>query len=399
MLAQVVLKKVASKLHEVDPSISFELVLWDKGVIKKGDGEPKFKIVFTKTPTSKVLTGGTMDASLIFGELYMDGFIEIEGDFDSAILLLHKNSIKKYTNKVKDIKPPKTTDVEKKNIKSHYDIGNDFYKLWLDSTMSYSCAYFKTKEDSLEQAQLQKIHHTLAKLNLQKGETLLDIGCGWGYLAISAAKKYGVRVFGNTISEEQFKFATNRVKEEGLEDLVTIKLLNYQDLSLEALGLDKPLDKIVSVGMFEHVGKANISFYLSKVKSILKEGGNFLLHSILCEFEGNTNAFIDKYIFPGGYIPTLREVIYASTDLEFELGMAESLRIHYAMTLDKWSENFEAKIDEVRKMYDERFIRMWRLYLDSCASAFRVNSVNIYQLFFTKHFNNNAPLTREYIYK
>ncbi|HEB7551827.1 TPA: class I SAM-dependent methyltransferase [Campylobacter coli] len=370
---------------------NFRIVFWDQEEFHVGNQPAKFSLIFKeKIPLLKLFS----DTSLVFAKHYMESKLEIEGDYDEIAKVLYYFSNKRFLKNKEDILSKIAQKEESKNIKSHYDIGNDFYRLWLDDTMSYSCAYFKTSSDTLYEAQINKIEHTLKKLDLKPNEKLLDIGCGWGWLSIMAAQKYGVKVVGVTISEEQCKKAQERVRELKLEDRVEIRLQNYQDLEFEDY-----FDKVVSVGMFEHVGKENLGLYFMKAKQVLKPGGSMLLHSILAMFEGKTNAWIDKYIFPGGYLPSLREVVSAMSEWDFHLLLAESLRIHYAKTLDIWSENFNQVLPQVRKKYDEEFIRMWDLYLCSCASAFRVGSVDLFQFLITKEINNNLSLTKEYIYK
>lgn len=368
----------------------YQIQFWDGEVYENGNMPPKFTIKINRPLKWNDLK---KDLSLTIAEAYMDGVIDIEGSMDeiARVLYLHTNynDLHKHDN----AKAFQSSTKEKSNISKHYDLGNDFYSVWLDETWSYSCAYFKTPTDTLYQAQIQKLDHTLKKLDLKKGERLLDIGCGWGWLSIRAAQTYGVEVVGITISEEQYKKASARVKEAGLEDKVSIRLMNYQDLDSK-----EQFDKVVSVGMFEHVGKVNIPLYFQKVKGVLKPGGMFLLHSIMSCFEGETNAWIDKYIFPGGYLPSLREVVSIMSECDFHLLLAESLRIHYAKTLDCWYENFKNNLDKIPQKYDQRFIRMWGLYLDSCASAFRVGSVDLFQLLLTKNVNNGLALTNEYVW-
>ncbi|EOH7147451.1 class I SAM-dependent methyltransferase [Campylobacter coli] len=387
MLEKQMIKFILSKWNYGN----FRIVFWNQEEFHVGNQPAKFSLIFKeKIPFFKLFG----DTSLVFAKHYMESKLEIEGDYDEIAKVLYYFSNKRFLKNTEDILSKIAQKQESKNIKSHYDIGNDFYKLWLDDTMSYSCAYFKTSSDTLYEAQINKIEHTLKKLDLKPNEKLLDIGCGWGWLSIIAAQKYGVKVVGITISEEQCKKAQERVKELKLEDRVEIRLQNYQDLEFEDY-----FDKVVSVGMFEHVGKENLGLYFMKAKQVLKPGGSMLLHSILAMFEGKTNAWIDKYIFPGGYLPSLREVVSAMSEWDFHLLLAESLRIHYAKTLDMWSNNFNQVLPQVRKKYDEEFIRMWDLYLRSCASAFRVGSVDLFQFLITKEINNNLSLTKEYIYK
>ncbi|MCR2111762.1 SAM-dependent methyltransferase [Campylobacter upsaliensis] len=387
MLEKQMIKFILSKWNYGN----FRIVFWDQEEFYVGKQPAKFSLIFKeKIPLLKLFS----DTSLVFAKHYMESKLEIEGDYDEITKVLYYFSNKRFLKNKEDILSKIAQKQESKNIKSHYDIGNDFYRLWLDDTMSYSCAYFKTSSDTLYEAQINKIEHTLKKLDLKPNEKLLDIGCGWGWLSIMAAQKYGVKVVGVTISEEQCKKAQERVKELKLEDRVEIRLQNYQDLEFENY-----FDKVVSVGMFEHVGKENLGLYFMKAKQVLKPGGSMLLHSILAMFEGKTNAWIDKYIFPGGYLPSLREVVSAMSEWDFHLLLVESLRIHYAKTLDMWSENFNQVLPQVREKYDEEFIRMWDLYLRSCASAFRVGSVDLFQFLITKEINNNLSLTKEYIYK
>tara|TARA_R110002049_G_scaffold30224_4_gene102798 strand:+ start:807 stop:2030 length:1224 start_codon:yes stop_codon:yes gene_type:complete len=375
---------------------TFTVVFWDKETYKIGEGESKFEIVIHNFPGKKALFA---DPSTTLAEAYMAGDIELVGNLQDIVesIMRHKNSFLNESKLLGMLKKHKPVGKRKseRNIAHHYDIGNDFYALWLDPTMSYSCAYFKTDSDSLYDAQMNKIHHILKKLNLKEGQTLLDIGCGWGYLAIEAAKKYKVKVLGITLSKEQLKKGEERIKQEGLKDQVSVKLMDYRDLEKSGL----KFDRVVSVGMAEHVGKANLPLYFKNVNAVLQETGLFLLHNITDVLETEVNGFIAKYIFPGGYIPSLREELYLAADLGFHTIDIESLRLHYMKTLIHWAERFEGSMDKIRTMFDTAFIRMWRLYLNACAAAFHYANVDVHQILLSKGANNQLPWTRQYMYE
>ena len=361
-----------------------------------GEGEPRFKIAIKKLHSKADLLKST---SLALGEAYMNGDIDlIEGDLYYVLdtLLSH---IDKFTLDIKGLKKLLHTSTSLKHQKgevcSHYDLGNEFYRLWLDKTMSYSCAYFKNDNDTLEEAQMNKIHHILNKLNLKEGMSLLDIGCGWGYLLVEAAKKYKIHGVGITLSEEQYKGCMELIKKENLEDYLQVKLLDYRNLK----DSDMTFDRVVSVGMIEHVGRENYSLFFDNVTSVLKPKGEFLLHYISSLRESPGDPWIKKYIFPGGVIPSIREIMDTACDHRFYTIDVESLRLHYKKTLLYWYKNFEDNIDEIKKMVDERFIRMWRIYLCSCAASFNNGVIDLHQMLFTKGAKNDLPPTREYMDK
>ncbi|AQS07852.1 MULTISPECIES: SAM-dependent methyltransferase [Clostridium] len=375
-------------------SDTFELKLWDGSSEIYGEGNPEFKIIFNEPiPKADIIK----DPSLTFGEAYMTKKIDIEGSIQKVIESLYNNqeSFLSNSDKYANLLRMATNSIKnsKKNIEFHYDIGNDFYKLWLDDTMTYSCGYFKSKSDSLTQAQKNKVEHILKKLNLKEGETLLDIGCGWGELIISAAKKYKVKAMGITLSSEQLAKVKERIKNEGLEDLLEVELVDYRELK------NRTFDKIVSVGMLEHVGQDHLAEYFSNVNNLLNDKGVSLLHCITSTEVGGNNTWIDKYIFPGGYVPAVRELINCMSDEKFTLIDAENLRLHYGRTLEHWAKNFENALPEIRKTKDETFIRMWRLYLNACAASFNSGNISIHQFVFNKGVNNDLPWTREYMYK
>ncbi|MFJ8065020.1 class I SAM-dependent methyltransferase [Psychrobacillus sp. NPDC096426] len=371
-----------------------EVTFWDGEKVQQGEGTPKFSLIFHDViPKAELM----QNASVAFGEAYMNGIIEIEGSIKEVVASIYnkKESFlggsKMYASLLKKIS--NTTKRSKENVAFHYDIGNDFYKLWLDETMTYSCAYFKTANDSLKTAQQNKVAHILKKLNLQEGQTLLDIGCGWGELIITAAKKYGVKATGITLSTEQFERVKDRILEEQLEDSLDVQLIDYRELKKQKF------DRIVSVGMLEHVGQEHLTEYFQKVNELLEDGGLSVLHTITTHKEGATNAWIDKYIFPGGYVPSVSELVTHMAENKFLLIDLESLRRHYEKTLDMWSENFENVLDKVKKTKDERFIRMWRLYLNACAASFQAGNIDLTQFIFTKGTNDSLPFTRSYMYR
>lgn len=357
-----------------------------------GEGDPVFTICMKKAiPLADLLKS----TSIALGEAYMDGTLDIEGNLYEALdhFLGQMGSFSTDENALKKlIYSSVTKKNQKKEVSSHYDIGNDFYRLWLDETMSYSCAYFKHPTDSLYEAQKNKTERILEKLYLKEGMTLLDIGCGWGYLLIEAAKKYKVHGMGITLSDEQYKEFQKRIEEEGLQDFLTVVLMDYRDLPKTG----KQFDRIVSVGMVEHVGRDHYSLFLDCVDSVLKESGIFLLHFISALKEHPGDAWIKKYIFPGGVVPSLREMLSCAAENRFHTMDVENLRLHYHRTLLCWEKNYMEHVGEVRQMFDKRFVRMWDLYLSSCAATFHNGIIDVHQIIFTKGINNDLPMTRWY---
>lgn len=357
-----------------------------------GDGVPAFTVSLSKAIPLDALTTST---SLALGEAYMDGELEIEGDLYEA-LDHFLGQMGKFSTDRNALSKLIFTATNKKNqqkeVRSHYDLGNDFYRLWLDETMSYSCGYFLHENDSLYQAQVQKVDYILKKLYLKEGMELLDIGCGWGFLLIEAAKKYKVRGTGITLSVEQHREFERRIQEEGLEDFLSVELMDYRDLPK----LGKKFERVVSVGMIEHVGRENYPLFLECVDKVMCPGGMFLLHFIsgLKEYPGD--AWIKKYIFPGGVVPSLREILFCAAESGFHTQDVENLRLHYNRTLLCWERNFMEHIDEVRQQFDERFVRMWHLYLASCAATFHNGIIALHQVLFTKGINNEIPMVRWY---
>jgi cyclopropane-fatty-acyl-phospholipid synthase len=371
-----------------------EVKYWDGEVKKYGEGEAQFQISFNDPIAKSEIIS---DPSLAFGEGYIYKKIDIVGSIQKVIESIYNNQNSFLHEKKIYVRLAKilsnTIRKSQEDVQFHYDIGNDFYRLWLDDTMTYSCAYFKSSEDSLFQAQKNKVDLILRKLNLHPGQTLIDIGCGWGELILTAAKTYQVKTLGITLSVEQYSRVLERIKEEKLQHLVEVQLIDFRELK------NRTFDRVVSVGMIEHVGKENLNEYFSAIKSFLNEGGVSLLHCITGYDEIGRNTFINKYIFPGGYIPAIHELISLISKNKFYLVDIESLREHYTKTLECWASNFEQSLPIIRKMKDEAFIRMWRLYLNSCAASFHCGDIDVHQFLFTKGVNNSWPLTRTYIYK
>ncbi|EGW37280.1 cyclopropane-fatty-acyl-phospholipid synthase family protein [Desulfosporosinus sp. OT] len=371
-----------------------EVKFWDGEVVNYGAGEAQFRIDFNEPIAKREIIN---DLSLAFGEGYMQKKIDIEGSVQKVVESLFNNQDSPLLTKNSYLKLAKILSnnnvrKSKENIQYHYDIGNDFYRLWLDETMTYSCAYFKSPEDSLTQAQYNKVDHILSKLNLKPGQTLLDIGCGWGELILTAAKTHQVKALGITLSAEQYTQVLERIHNEGLQDLVEVQIVDYREL------MGRTFDRVVSVGMLEHVGKEYLNEYFSTVRSLLNDSGVSLLHCITGYEEGGTNSWINKYIFPGGYIPMVQELVKLMAVNSFYLIDLESLREHYTRTLEHWAQNFEQALPLIQKMKDETFIRMWRLYLNSCAASFHTGNIDLHQFLFTKGVNNSWPMTRKYMY-
>lgn len=357
-----------------------------------GEGKPEFTVKFKRPlPLADLMTS----TSLALGEAYMSGDLEIEGDLYHA-LDHFLGQMGKFSSDQKALKKlihtPSSRKNQQREVCSHYDIGNDFYRLWLDDTLSYSCGFFRDEKDTLYQAQVNKVNYILEKLHLEEGMTLLDIGCGWGFLLIEAAKRYKVHGTGITLSEEQYKEFCARISAEGLQDYLTAELLDYRDLPKRK----KTFDRVVSVGMIEHVGRENYPLFLECVSKMLKPGGLFLLHFISALKEYPGDPWIKKYIFPGGMIPSLREIVNSMASYDFHTLDVENLRLHYNRTLLCWLKNFREHQDEVCRMFDEKFVRMWELYLASCAATFHNGIIDLHQILMTKGINNALPIVRWY---
>jgi len=344
-----------------------------------------------------------LNPDLYFGEAYTNGSLIIENGTLTEFLEIAlrnigrkdiniygkmlnklKGSYRYFTNFNKGL-------ISKKNVSHHYDISEKLYDLFLDSNRQYSCAYFKNENESLEEAQANKIDHIIKKLNIKPDQKILDIGSGWGTLAINIAQKTKVSVTGITLSENQLKYSNNKAKEINLGNQVEFKLMDYRELN-------EKFDRIVSVGMFEHVGRKFYNNYFNTVSKLLKDKGVALIHTI-----GSSNPprdphpWITKNIFPGGYTPSLSQISRPIEDSGLIISDIEVLRMHYSYTLRHWKERFLSKKDTVLEVFDEKFYRMWEFYLASCEMAFKWGDQVVFQLQLTKD-NISVPTTRDYIY-
>tara|TARA_B100000686_G_scaffold348707_1_gene440398 strand:- start:2835 stop:4022 length:1188 start_codon:yes stop_codon:yes gene_type:complete len=394
--------KLANFLNNLFKQDGFVLV--DANYKKYVIGKPiKEKPITIKLLDKKLNYKLLINPDLYFGEAYTDGSLIIEngtiteflditfknigrGDINIYGKILNKiNGTYRYlTNFNKIVK-------SKKNVSHHYDISEKLYDLFLDSNRQYSCAYFKNEEDTLEQAQNNKIDHIIKKLNIKPNQKILDIGSGWGTLALAIANKTKASVIGITLSENQHQYSNNKAKEMNLSNQVEFKLIDYRELN-------EKFDRIVSVGMFEHVGRKFYKTYFNQVSKLLKDKGIALIHTI-----GSSNPprdpqpWITKYIFPGGYTPSLSELARPIENSGLIISDIEVLRMHYAHTLRHWKKRFLSKKDTVLNMFDEKFYRMWEFYLASCEMAFKWGDQVVFQLQLSKD-NISVPNTRDYIY-
>ena len=374
-----------------------------------GTSAPGFPEIVIRFTDAKVPRDIIMDPRLGAAEAFMDGRLVIEeGDVMGLVTLLRANS---QWDQGGDIGPPNllrrvidraTWAAEKinnavsakQNVAHHYDIGNDLYAMMLDQEhWQYSCAYWPEGVKTLAEAQTAKLAHIAAKLAIRPGQKVLDIGCGWGGMAIFLAKHYNVEVTGITLSEEQIALARQRVRDAGVADRVSIELVDYRDFA----AAKRKFDRIVSVGMFEHVGQPQFETFFQACANLLTDDGVMLLHTIgRMGSPGSTDAFTRKYIFPGGYIPALSETVAASEKFRLIATDVETLRLHYGKTLRCWYANCMANRDAIIAKYDERFFRMWTFYLAGAATVFEYGSMCNYQIQYARS-RHALPISRDYI--
>jgi cyclopropane-fatty-acyl-phospholipid synthase len=369
-------------------------------VLQFGDGIGE--LVAVRFTTRAAQWGMLLDPELKVGEAYMDGTLVMErgsiADFLALAMSQDKSGkplrwarvqwlVRYLWRRLAQFNPPTRA---RRNVAHHYDLDQQLYALFLDADRQYSCGYFESPEQSLDDAQLAKKRHVVAKLLVGRGQRVLDIGSGWGGMALYLAEMAGARVKGVTLSDEQFALSRARAEEKGLSDRVEFRLQDYRDIA-------ERFDRIVSVGMFEHVGVGYYDVFFRKCAEVLADDGVMLLHSIgRSEGPGITNPWINKYIFPGGYIPALSEVLPAVERAGFLVTDIEILRLHYAETLKNWRERFLAHRDDLPKTYDEHFVRMWEFYLAASEMSFREQNLMVMQLQLTRR-QGVVPTTRDYI--
>jgi len=332
------------------------------------------------------------------GRAYVDGEIEVDGrvtDIVEVAARLAAHNHQSHRRGPRMIRHTRKIDAEA--IAYHYDVSNEFYSLWLDENMVYSCGYFRSPDDSLEAAQMQKIDHILTKLRVQPGDRLLDIGCGWGALILRAAEKFGAKAVGVTLSRNQYELAQERIATAGLADRCEVHIEDYRDVT-------GTFDRITSVGMFEHVGLKNLRGYFTKVRELLADNGATLNHGITStdpdsgETPWGGGDFMERYVFPHGEVPHISLALKEMCAAGLELMDVENLRLHYSMTLTRWAQRFEAAGERLKAIAGEKRWRIWRLYLAGCAHGFANNWLAVHQILAIKAGADPLPLTRDYMY-
>jgi cyclopropane-fatty-acyl-phospholipid synthase len=384
-----------------DLCLPLRLKLWNGHQVDLGPA-PSVTIVVKDPRLVSDFTHPSLD---LLGTAFVEGRLEMEGSITEVVRLCDEltHALTGDDELASPFRTRHDKDTDAASIAYHYDLSNDFYQLWLDQEMVYSCAYFKTGNESLEQAQLDKLEHLCRKLRLKPGEYLLDVGCGWGGLARFAAREFGAKVMGITLSREQLNLARERVRAEGLDGQIDLQLLDYRDLPQ-----DGRFDKVVSVGMFEHVGHANLALYAERLFGAVREGGLVMNHGITAKHTDGrpvgrgAGEFIGRYVFPNGELPHLAMISASLSEAGLEIVDVESLRPHYARTLEQWSSRLESRLEEAAAMVPEHALRIWRLYLAGCAYAFAKGWINLHQILAVKAYSDGRtglPLTRADLYR
>jgi cyclopropane-fatty-acyl-phospholipid synthase len=400
MIWEKQLEQWAAKIRG-QTALPLQLDLWNGQRLQFSTGAPQVIIRVPHVSALKYLLQPSL-ASL--GEAYVNGKIEVEGKAKAIIAVanaLASRTLKmegKFSRIVRNLWRDKEKDAEA--IQYHYDVSNDFYRCWLDENMVYSCAYFENGNEDLATAQLKKIDHILTKIQVRPGDTLLDIGCGWGALVMRAASKFGAKCVGITLSKNQAELALQRIEEAGLSDRIEIRLQDYRDVTGQ-------FDRITSVGMFEHVGLNNLPLYFSTMNKLLKDDGIAMNHGITSTDpeSGDTpyggGEFIEKYVFPYGELPHLSLALKTMQQGGLEVLDVENLRRHYAKTCGMWADNFETRAEQVKALAGDKRFRIWRVYLAGCQYAFQQDWISLYQVVCRKAGRDTESLSwsRRYMYQ
>ncbi len=366
-------------------------VLPDSSNIFEGAGEPVGTLRFADR---RSLYRFLVQPELAFGEGYTDGTIGVDGDLMQVIEAAYASPVHPLAERLlfrAHRAHANSLRGSRDNIHAHYDLGNDFYRLWLDERMLYTCAYFPTPEATLEEAQVAKMHHVCRKVALRPGERVVEAGCGWGALALHMARHYGVTVRAFNISHEQIAYGREQAQREGLDDRVEFIEDDYRNIT-------GTYDCFMSVGMLEHVGPDRYRDLGAVIDRSLLPHGRGLIHTIGRTRPARLNAWIEKHIFPGGCPPTLRQMMDIFEPFRFSVLDTENLRLHYEKTAAHWLQRFEAHVGEVTRMFDERFARAWRLYLAGTTIAFRLSLLQLFQVTFARERFNGIPWTRAHVY-
>lgn len=393
------IERLIEKLRQ-SASVPLRLELWN-GRAFDFAVHPTVTINVTRPSALRFLVSPDL---MKLGQAYIEGYLRFEGPIREVFRVAEKLARGAAARGRKGLRQfaRHSRKRDSEAIRYHYDVSNDFYSLWLDRSMVYSCAYYRNETDSLEVAQEQKLDHILGKLMLKPGERFLDIGCGWGALILRAVKKYGARATGITLSRNQHEFVLQRIREEGLEGRCEVRLQDYRDVPGEGV-----FDKIASVGMFEHVGLDNLQDYFSKIHSLLGDGGLVMNHGITSTDPDSrwvglgASEFIDRYVFPRGELPHLSLVLREMGHAGLEIADVESLRRHYARTCMEWEKRLEQHRERAIAAAGEKRYRIWLLYLAGCAHGFDHEWINVYQVLACKSGDamNPLPLTRDFLYR
>src|ERR1700722_7963170 len=381
--------------HLGPPPIEF--LLWNGERVSGSDGAMAYQLRIKDRST---LFSLFKDSQVAFGDAYSDGRITIDGDLVDFLETVYKamprgdgsRSLLARLANFRNRARANTLEGSRENIHRHYDIGNEFYSLWLGRTMAYTCAYYPTPTASLDEAQDAKMDHVCRKLQLQSGATVVEAGCGWGALGLHMARHYGVKVRAFNISHEQIVYARERAQAEGLSSQVEYVEDDYRNISGR-------YDAFVSVGMLEHVGMENYGELGRIVNRCLPRHGRGLIHSIGRNYPAPLHAWIERRIFPGAYAPSIAEMMQIFEPWDLSVLDVENLRLHYAKTLRHWLERYEAASERVKSKFDEKFVRMWRLYLAGSVAAFTMGTLQLFQVVFAPRDNNEIPLTRAHLYQ